>query len=195
MKEIKLVIILVVFSATAVYGQAKKISLEETNKKLNTELNSKNQIITFKSDSITELKKQILYFKETLALLNSTISAENKEVSFKINSVMGSSKTGKITIEGLLVNRGILRSIQGQKAVATDPKGNGTITYNMTVGNTIRIEKLLENVPTKFTLELEKLPVNIPVIKSLIIDFYSTVAFKSDPLNVVFQNLEVNWSK
>lgn len=157
------------------------------------ELTEKNEIIVEKQNKISKLESEIEYYKKTLNLFNSKISTENKNVTFKINSVIGDSNTGKIIVEGILINNGIIRSIQTKRVKAFDPKGNGINKFKMSVGNETRIEKLYKDVPIKFTIELEQIIEGTPIIKALIIDFYSNVGYKRDGLSIVFKNLSVKW--
>jgi len=174
------------FLALSTYGQSDASQLEEQNEKLKTELLNKENVIQ-------NLKKEIVYYKETLQLMESKISSEDKEVTFKINNVQGDSTTGKVFVEGILINKGATRRIQGWKASAFDPKGNGIMSYQVKLGKYNSIEKLLKDVPTNFNLELEQIVEGTPIITALIIDFYSRIGTKSDNLNVVFKNLRIDW--
>lgn len=194
MKKLYLFTILSFLLASIAYGQVDCSELESKNEKLGLDLTKKEQIISNQTETISKQEKEIQYYKESLDLLSSKISTVNKDVTFKINSVVGDSNSGIVTIEGILINNGVLRSIQGQKAIAFDPKGNGLPTYKISVGNETRIEKLLKDVPTKFSLNLEQIVVGTPMLTALIIDFYSNVGYKSDALNVVFKNLDVTWN-
>lgn len=193
MKKMNLLTYVLILSTTIVLGQTNCTELEADNASLKSELITKDGIITTQNVTIDQQKKEILYYKETLALINSKITTENKEVTFKINSVTGNSDTGTVMIEGILINNGVLRSIQGHKANAFDPKGNGIMSYKMTVGNETRIAKLLKDIPTKFTVELNEIVSGTPIITALLIDFYSNVGYKKDALNIVFKNLNVHW--
>ncbi|QXP53658.1 hypothetical protein [Cellulophaga sp. HaHa_2_1] len=193
MKKMNLLTYVLILSTTIVLGQTNCTELESDNASLKSELITKDGIITTQNVTIDQQKKEVLYYKETLALINSKITTENKEVSFKINSVTGNSDTGTVMIEGILINNGVLRSIQGHKANAFDPKGNGIMSYKMTVGNETRIAKLLKDIPTKFAIELNEIVSGTPIITALLIDFYSNVGYKKDGLNIVFKNLNVHW--
>ncbi|MCI2230023.1 hypothetical protein MC378_12665 [Polaribacter sp. MSW13] len=201
----KLLFTSLVFSSLISFGQ--QSTSEKTKSELlkqNTELtvqieNLKNEnekqktIVDIKENEILKLKEEIKYYKETLNLFNSKISTKYKDLDFKINSVIGNSNTGKIMVEGIFVNNGVLRSIQGQKAKIFDPKGNGVNSYKVLVGNEKRIDKLYKDIPTKFSVELEQIIEGTPVIKSLMIDFYSRLGYKSDDISIVFKNLTVKW--
>jgi len=185
MNKIQLTIF-AVFLAINTYGQSEAAQLKEQNEKLKTELIKKETLIE-------DLNKQIVYFKETLELIESKISTENKEVTFKINTVQGDSATGKVLVKGILINNGVTRRIQGWKANAFDPKGNGIMSYQVKLGRDKSIDKVLKDVPINFNVELEKLVEGTPIITALIIDFYSKIGIQSDNLNVVFKNLSIDW--
>jgi hypothetical protein len=201
----KLIFSSLVFSSLISFGQQ---SISETSKtellKENTELKVQNEkhksIIILEENKISEmnnqiskLNKEIKYYKETLNLFSSKIETNYKDVNFKINSVVGNSNTGKIMVEGILVNNGLTRSIQGYKSKVFDPKGNGIDSYKILVGNGTRIDKLYKDIPTKFSVELEQVIEGTPVLKALMIDFHSNVGYKSDKINVVFKNLSIKW--
>ena len=198
----KLVFTSLVFSSLISFGQ--QSSSETELIKQNTELKVQNEnlknenekqkiIVNTKENEISKLKEEIKYYKETLNLFSSKISTKYKDLNFKINSVIGNSNTGKIMVEGIFVNNGVLRSIQGQKAKIFDPQGNGVNSYKVLVGNEKRIDKLYKDIPTKFSVELEQIIEGTPVIKSLMIDFYSRLGYKSDDISIVFKNLTIKW--
>ena len=161
-------------------------SLKSDNATLKSELNKKESVIN-------EQLNEIEYYKQTLSLFESRISTESNDVMFKINSVEGNSNTGKVIVEGILVNNGPLRSIQGHKSNAFDPKGNGIKSYKVKLGNEKRINKLLNDVPTQFNVEFEQIIEGTPTIRALIVDFYSNIGNRRDNINVVFKNLDIDW--
>lgn len=186
MTKIQLFTIIAIILTLKTYGQSTVSQLETENENLKLEL-------TKRESTINDLTKEIEYYKQTLELIDSKISAENKDVTFKINSVKGNSDTGKVIVEGILINNGALRRIQGRQANAFDPKGNSTMSYKVKFGNASSVEKVLKDIPTKFNIELEQIVDGTPMIKALIIDFYSRLGIKSDDLNVVFKNLNIDW--
>jgi len=177
---------LLLLSTITIFGQV-------DCKELQSKLTKTNKINSSQITTITKQEIEIQYLKETLNLVNSKISSKNKGVLFKINSVIGNSDTGKIIIEGLLVNNGVIRSIQVSNANAFDPQGNGMMSYKMSVGSQMRIGKLLKDIPTKFTIEFSEVALETPVITALIIKFHSNVGYKNDALSVIFKNLNVSW--
>lgn len=159
-----------------------------------------NQKLEVKSNEIFGLKqtvakqlKEIGYYKEVLELLNSKIVSESKDVEFKINTVKGNQDTGVVVIEGLVTNKGVLRSIQGHKINVTDAKGNGNISYQITIGDQTRLDKLLKDVPTKFVAELEGIVAETPMLKAIILNFYSRSGYKKDDLEAIFKNVTITW--
>lgn len=186
MAKIQLFTIITIIFALKTYGQSNVSQLEAQNENLKLEL-------TKRESKINDLTKEIEYYKQTLELIDSKISAENKDVTFKVNSVKGNSDSGKVIVEGILINNGDLRRIQGRQANAFDPKGNSIKSYKVKFGNASSVEKVLKDVPTKFNVELEQIVEGTPMIKALIIDFYSRLGIKSDDLNVVFENLNIDW--
>ncbi|MDF4221503.1 hypothetical protein PXC01_07895 [Maribacter sp. M208] len=187
MKKLQLLSILTLSLISSAFGQLDSKELVSENQKLKAD-------ITLQNKTISKLKGEVDYLKETLSLIHSKISKDEKDVSFKINHVEGDLDTGKIIIEGILINNGVLRSIQGQKANAFDPKGNGINSYKVMFGNVVRISKLLKDVPVKFNIELEPISDAPPVLKALTVNFYSNVGYKKDPINVVFKNLNIIWN-
>lgn len=186
MNKFQLFSIFVILFTFPNYGQSNISELETENGKLKTELSEKET-------KIKDLTKEIEYYKQTLELIDSKITADDKDVTFKINSVNGNSDTGKVIVEGILINNGALRQIQGKKANAIDPKGNSSMSYKVKFGDAIRIEKVLKDIPTKFNVELEQMEEGTPMIKALIIDFHSKAGYKFDDLNVIFKNLNIDW--
>jgi hypothetical protein len=198
----KLIFTALVFTSLISFGQQsiseselvkQNTKLKVQNESLKNENEKQKIIVNTKENEISKLKEEIKYYKETLNLFNSKISTKYKDLNFKINSVIGNLNTGKIIVEGIFVNNGVLRSIQGLKAKIFDPQGNGVDSYKVLVGNEKRIDKLYKDVPTKFSVELEQIIEGTPVIKSLVIDFYSKLGYKSDNISIVFKDLTVNW--
>lgn len=198
-------LILLVFSSLTSFGQQSasentKSELLKQRAELTVQienLKTKNEkqkiILDTKENEISKLREEIKYYKETLNLINSKISTKYKDIEFKINSVIGNSNTGKIMVEGIFINNGVLRSIQCYKAKIFDPQGNGVNSFSVLVGNEKRIDKLYKDIPTKFSVELEQVIEGTPVLKFLMIDFYSKIGYKSDDINVVFKNLKIKW--
>ncbi|WP_324023508.1 hypothetical protein QSV08_11665 [Maribacter sp. BPC-D8] len=186
MKKLQLLSILTLLFISSAFGQIDTKELESENQKLKAE-------IVIKKETISKLEGEVNYLKETLDLIDSKISKDEKDVSFKINLVEGDLDTGKIIIEGILINNGVVRSIQGQKANAFDPKGNGINSYKVKFGDVAKISKLLKDVPVKFNIELDPISDAPPILKALTVYFYSNVGYKKDPINVVFKNLNVIW--
>ncbi len=170
-----------------------KEKFKNETKKLKATLNVKENEITQLNNQVIKLDEEIKYYKKTLNLINSKIETKFKDVDFKINSVTGNSNTGKITVKGILINKGVLRSIQGKSSKIFDPQGNGINSFKVLVGNETRIDKLFKDVPTKFSVEIEQVIEGTPVIKILMIDFYSNIGYSSDNINIVFKNLSINW--
>ena len=190
MKKISLLLVLTFLCTKMSFAQ-------ENCDELKTQLTDKNKTITELKNDISSLEKDIEYFKETLNLLNSEISTEIKDVEFKINTVKGNSNTGQVIVEGVLVNNGTTRSLQKHKAMSFDPQGNKIITYNMTIGgDTHKLEKLYKDVPTKFTVTFDQIVEGTPMIKLIMMDFYSKKVntYKSDDLEVVLKNLAIEWN-
>ncbi|QTE22015.1 hypothetical protein [Polaribacter cellanae] len=205
MNLIKLLFASLVFSSLSSFAQQSisektKSELLKQNTELNVQIeNLKNEnekhkrIVNIKENEISKLKKKIKYYKETLSLLSSKIEATDKNVNFKITSVNGNTNTGEIVIEGIAINKGILRTLQGKSSIIYDPKGNTTRGYKMSFGEVTRIEKFHKDIPTKFKLLVKEIVPKTPMLKSVNIEFYSTIGYKNDHLYIVFNNLRIKW--
>ena len=154
---------------------------------------TKDETITRLQNNIVKLEKEVEYYKKTLDLLNSKIVSQDQNVEFKINSVIGDSNTGKVDIEGILINNGVLRSIQGQLANCIDPQGNETITYQLTVGAGRRLEQLNREIPVKFVVTFKSIP-KTPLISALTLKYYSSVDFRNNDISVMFRNISIDWN-
>ncbi len=162
---------------------------------LKSTLSQKESIIATQNSTISKLTKDVEYYKETLNLMSSSISMVEKDVSFKINSVIGNSSTGKVVIEGILVNNGVVRSLQSQQSNATDPQGNRSTSYVMSLGGETRIPKLNSEVPLKFMIEYSDIKPNTTDIKQLVMTYFSMVNYKKDDISVTFKNLSIDWKQ
>ncbi|WP_340158333.1 hypothetical protein [uncultured Maribacter sp.] len=175
------------------YSQSTSTDCKSEIDNLKEELISKDNIIVSQNEKIDKLEKDVAYFKETLKLISSKISTNDNDVSFKINSVVGNSNSGVVKITGILINKGAVRPVQGQKAYATDPQGNGIMSYKLKIGGLTRVDKVLKDVPTKFTIEFEQIVEGTPMLASLIIDYYTRDGYKKDNLGATFKNLNIIW--
>ena len=159
----------------------------------NSNNETKDETITRLQNNIVKLEKEIEYYKKTLDLLNSKIVAQDQNVEFKINSVTGDSNTGKVVIEGIVINNGVLRSIQGHVANCFDPQGNETITYQLTVGADKRLDQLNREIPVKFSVTFNSIP-KAPLLSALSLKYYSRVDIRSNDLTVMFRNISIDWN-
>ncbi len=189
----KVISILVLFIAINIYGQDNCQKLKAENEKLNTELKQVKDVNVIQRTKIENLKKELTYYKETLELLNTKDIKKSEDIIYRINSVKGSSDNGIITIEGLVENKGAVKSFQGQSNELTDPKGNNYIAHASLVvgknsfGDIRRIDKFQKNIPTKFSISFKEIKEEMPVIKALVIKIYN----KQNP--IIFKNLPVTW--
>jgi hypothetical protein len=158
-----------------------------------TEIQEKDKIILELQNHVAKLDKELEYYKKTLDLLNSSISEQVQDVDFKINSVIGDSKTGQIVIEGILINNGALRSIQGSQANAFDPQGNEVRTYEVSVGAGGRIAELHREIPAKFSVIFRNTTATAPILMALTLKFYSSVGLRSADISVMFRNITIEW--
>jgi len=181
MKKITTFIVLAIFCVTFITGQN------------STNIQTKDEIILDLQNNIIKLEKEIEYYKETLNLLNSKIVAQDQNVDFKIVSVIGDSNTGKVVIEGILINNGVLRSIQGHEANAFDPQGNEIRTFEVAVGANKRIAELHKDITVKFSVEFKNVVSETPILSALTLKFYSNVEHKSNNLSVTFRNISIEW--
>ena len=109
------------------------------------------------------------------------------------DDVTGDSNTGKVVIEGIVINEGVLRSIQGQVANCFDPQGNETITYQLTVGADKRLDQLNREIPVKFSVTFNSIP-KAPLLSALSLKYYSRVDIRSNDLTVMFRNISIDWN-
>ncbi|MDO6473304.1 hypothetical protein [Maribacter sp. 1_MG-2023] len=193
MKNTQLIIGFVLLFLVNGYSQSNNTDYKSEVDNLKKELTTKDNIIVSQNDKMDKLEKDIEYYKETLNLISSKISTKDNDVTLKINSVVGNSNSGVVNINGILINKGAVRPVQGQKAYATDPQGNGIMSYKLKIGGLSRVDKVLKDVPTKFTIELEQIVEGTPMLASLIIDFYTRSGYNKDKLNVTFKNLNIIW--
>lgn len=156
-------------------------------------LDQKESTIATQISKISKLEKDIEYYITTLNLMSSSIIVNEKDVNFKINSVIGNSTTGKVVIEGILVNNGVARSLQNQQATCIDPQGNIEKSFQMSLGGENRIKDLNVGVPVKFTVEFTTIMADATDIKQLVVTYHSNVNHKSDPITVTFKNLSIDW--
>ncbi len=188
----KVLSLLGVFVAVSVFGQTDCQKLKMENETINKELVKVKEEKSVLSNRITELEKQVVYFKEALNLLNTKDKLESEKIIYRINSVKGSLDNGTITVEGLIENKGAVKSFQGQQNQLTDPKGKSYISYGMIFGKNelgsviSRIDKFKRNLPTKFTITFKEIEDETPMIKSLSIKVF-------DRKEVVFKNLKIIW--
>ncbi len=140
-----------------------------------------------------ELEKEIAYYKETLKLLNSKIVVEEDGFIVKINSVTGKSDTGTITIEGLVENQGVIRPFRADsyKTLIIDPRGNNYNAVKFQFGNINYVKEFQKNLPLKFTITINKIGEEMPIISNLAIIFTNAIG-KEYP-KMIFKNLQVDW--
>jgi hypothetical protein len=181
MRKFAFFITLAIFCASTMKGQN------------SADIQTKDAIILELQNNIAKLEKEIEYYKTTLDLLNSKIIAEDQNVEFKINLVTGDSNTGKIVIEGIFINNGVLRSIQGWQANAFDLQGNEMRTFAVAVGSGGKIPELHRDIPTKFRIEFTNSIPDTPMLTALTIKFYSSVGIRSNDISIMFRNIPVEW--
>ena len=182
MKKMTFILALAIFCISFISGQN------------STDIQIKDEIISVLKNRVEILEKEIEYYKETLDLLNSSMTAQDQDVEFKINSVIGNSNTGQIVIEGILINNGVLRSIQGWQSNAFDPQGNEIRALSgVSVGAGGRIAELHNDIPAKFRVEFKNTIPKTPMFRSLTIKFYSSVGIYSADLSVMFRNIPIEW--
>lgn len=160
---------------------------------LKNTLSQKESIITNQNNTISKLTKDIEYYKVTLNLMSSSTSTIEKDVNFKINSVIGNIVTGKVIIEGILINSGAVRSLQVQSSNSIDPQGNISKSYKMTLGGETRLPILNSDVPVKFSVEFSDIVPNTTDIKQLVMNYFSMINYKKDDITVTFKNLTIDW--
>ncbi len=182
----KVLSVLGVFVAISVFGQTDCQELKVENETINKELVKVKGEKSVLFNRVSELEKQVVYFKEALNLLNTKDKLESEKIIYRINLVKGSLDNGTITIEGLIENKGAVKRFQGQVNVVVDAKGNSYKTYGMTLGGDTWIPKFQRNLPTKFSIVFKEIVDETPIIKSLSIKAYNRKT-------VVFKNLSVNW--
>ncbi len=166
---------------------------QENCETLKHTLAQKEGAITTQKAAISKLEKEVEYYKKTLNLMSSAISVVERDVNFKVNSVIGNSTTGKVVIEGILVNNGVVRSLQSQQAVSTDPQGNIAKSFIMSLGGEVRIKDLNAEIPVKFSIEFSTIMRNVTDIKQLVLIYHSTINYQDDQITVTFNNLAIDW--
>lgn len=156
------------------------------------------QELANKLDLIEKLEKDIVYYKETLHLLSSEPILAYNGITFRITAIKGDTTNGKVLVEGLLTNSGAENFLQSHSAKAFDPQGNGyqvQASY-IEIANAVRIDKLYNDVPMKFTVSiagLQKIPVGTPMIKALEIEFLTENGTKLETISLLFRNLTIDW--
>ena len=193
MKKNQTLNILFILLTTIAFGQNDCENLKIENQKLNTAISKTEKIVVSQTETITKLDKDIHYYKETLKLLNSKISTKTKEVTFKITAAKGDSNTAEVLVEGLMINNGGLRFMQTARAEAFDIKGNSLKPGALLIGPTRRVDKLFNDVPTKFTVVLKNVSEETPMIKSLMVEFYSKRNGPQEKVMPSFKNIPVIW--
>ena len=181
MKRTTFLIALAIFCVTSTTGQN------------STDIQAKDKIILDLQNQVAKLEKEIEYYKKALNLQNSNVTAEDQGVEFKINSVNGNLNTGIIVIEGILINKGVIRSIQGREANAFDPQGNEIRTIAVSVGAGGRISELNREIDVKFRVEFKNSISEVHIFRNMTIKFYSSVDYKSSDISVTFRNVSIEW--
>jgi hypothetical protein len=181
MRKITLFIAMAIFCLPSIIGQNSDDS---------------QAVILQLQNRVSELEKEVEYYKQTLNLLNSKTTATDKNVDFKV-TVIGERNTGKITVEGILVNNGVTRSVQRDFAQLFDPQGNERNTRDIVLGNgNIRLDELHREVPVRFSVEMGHITPETPILSALTIRLlsnYTSTPLRSDNLSVMFRNIPVEW--
>lgn len=183
MSSIKSVLVLFsVFSFLSVKSQSDCLKLKET--------------ITIKNEQISNLNKENDYYKEALNLTKSEMQTEIENIKFQINSAVGNKQDKSIEIEGIFTNQGnTLKALQAEKLTIIDPKGNQYLSYNIVFGGkngSIRVENIFNSIPMKFNLTLNDINDEIPIIRVLTLDIYSTINHIGSSFGK-FENIDVVW--
>ncbi|MBJ2173047.1 hypothetical protein JBL43_02280 [Aureibaculum sp. A20] len=186
MRKLQLLSLFTIISLTSAFAQ------EECDQ-FKTELNKKEAKIATQKDAIAKQQKEIAYYKETLHLINSKISTESNDVTFKITSATGDANTAEIHVEGIMINKGVLRMMQIGRTEAFDPKGNSLKYSKLNIGLGRRVDKLFNDVPVKFSATLKGAIEGTPFIKSLVVEFYTKSNGPQKTISVAFKNIPVVW--
>lgn len=194
-------LLLAIFQATAQESSdVGKVSKEVQS--LIQKTSALEQQIRQLSIRLDEQKQQLDYFKEALDFKTAITKVEVDSFEFGIHAVKGSKKERKITIEGIVTNKGEPRNLQSATCEFIDPKGNIHKNHKANYGgesgkglaeNNTRLEDVPTNIPIRFTLEFGDIAEDIPLIKLLTFTNYFEEGFTSQTKPVIFQNLEVTW--
>ncbi len=160
---------------------------------IKTELNDKNEIINLQNNNISQLEKDIEYYKEALGLLNSKTVVKQDGFILKINSVTGISNNGVIIIEGLVENKNELRALRknAYKTIIYDSKGNNYKAAEVKFGNFDHLQEFQKDLPVKFTITFRNITEEMPVINNLTAIFTNRTGKEYEKM--IFKNLTVNW--
>ncbi|KFC18322.1 hypothetical protein [Epilithonimonas lactis] len=151
-----------------------------------------------KKDQITELSKQVDYYKETLNLLKPIRTVDIDGMKLDIVMVNGHKKDKTISVTFIYQNTESTarKSFQCEEAFIIDPQGNQFQTSEVLVApKRIRAQNILPEVPTKATMTFaaaDLAETAFPLIKVLTIKIYAKDS-KNNPYNAVFESIPVIW--
>lgn len=150
-------------------------------------------------EQITELSKQVDYYKETLNLLKPIRTVDIDGMKLDIVMVNGHKKDKTISVTFIYQNTESTarKSFQCEEAFIIDPQGNQLQTSEVIVApnKRIRAQNILPEVPTKATMTFAATGLaetHFPLIKVLTIKIYAKDS-KNNPNNAVFESIPVIW--
>lgn len=144
---------------------------------------------------IKELSRQVQYYKNALNVNQAIRSVTFENIRFDVTQVIGSKKDGTVEVNFLYTNVGpTLRSLQCERALMVDPKGNQHLTTQMYIAPNGRIvaNEVLPKTAYRGGVLFKKQNSYLPTIRSLALYIYPRDNF-SNPVPVVFENIPVIW--
>ncbi|PQA90396.1 hypothetical protein SAMN05421796_108183 [Chryseobacterium piscicola] len=150
-------------------------------------------------DQITELSKQVDYYKEALNLLKPIRTVDIDGMKLDIVMVNGHKKDKTISVTFIYQNTESTarKSFQCEEAFIIDPQGNQLQTSEVIVApnKRVRAQNILPEIPTKATMTFaapDLAEASFLIIKVLTIKIYAKDN-KNNPYNAVFENIPVIW--
>ena len=138
-----------------------------------------------------QLKKDVVYLKETMQLLNSKVTSTIENIEFSINEVIGNKETNEVEIIGIYKNLGAMKTFQARDAKLIDPQGNQYQSYaiNLTEKRA-RVENVRTDIPMKFSILFKGIDSKTPQIRLLSLRLYSQQTKNAEG---TFENIDINW--
>lgn len=186
MKKILFLYLTFIIGLNSVFGQ-------EECSELKNELEKQKQIVVTQEQKISELQKEIAYYKEALNLRNSKLTVEQDDFVLKINSAKGNIDNGIIIISGIVENNGIKRTLRTSefRTFIYDSKGNNYKAVEINFGNLKYLQEFQKSLPMAFTMKFDKIGEEMPMISNLTVVFTNHTGKRYE--DFVLKNIPVDW--